>query len=125
MAEEEWSCSSCLTGIPFTKESLSPIKSPLKRKNTGQQNPQKRQKLEKLRRMAKKSFEETFSFIFSGFLNEDMIDPTIDLNNPQDFADRLEEELFLAYNTDGEPNEAYKVKYRSLQVRPRFNISLT
>ncbi|KAJ3300419.1 Transcription factor bye1, partial [Kappamyces sp. JEL0829] len=75
-------------------------------------------KADKLRRMARKGFEETFAAMFAQSVaqKEPDLDPEIDFSNPGAFAVIVEQALFDAFSsTEGEPTEQYKSKFRSLQ----------
>jgi hypothetical protein len=63
---------------------------------------------DKLRRMGKKGFEETFKFIFEKIESEKdqfgyPLDESMDFENPNLYASFLEEQLFEAYSLDGVP----------------------
>lgn len=67
-------------------------------------------RVDKLRRMGKKGFESTFTFIFEKILSEKdqfgyPLDDTMDFANPNKYALFLEEKLFDAYSLDGEPTD--------------------
>jgi hypothetical protein len=145
-AESEVKAEVCVTndGIMDTEISKtssagsSTVKSSTKRQNSSDFPESKRTKntgLEadldakaaKLRVLAKKGFLETFTHIFGRLLeNKDQLgselDPSIDLNDPEYFANSVEEHLFAAYSYDNRPTDQvndfliqYKNKFRSLQ----------
>jgi hypothetical protein len=108
--DEEWNCKKCeklLADMEDGKVASSPVK---KFKVSDQ-----KLKTEKIRRMAKKAFEETFTTLFENTSKEGLTDE-IDFNDPAGVADKVENFLFSAYSTNQEPSAAYKAKYRSLQV---------
>lgn len=107
--DEDWNCSKCeklLAELDDGKPS-SPVK---KFKVTDL-----RVKTEKIRRMARKAFEETFTTLFENISKEGLTEE-IDFNDPAGVAEKVENFLFQAYSTNDEPSAAYKAKYRSLQV---------
>ncbi|KAJ3262252.1 PHD finger protein 3 [Boothiomyces macroporosus] len=85
---------------------------------------EKMDKTEKLRKLAKKGFQETFKLLFQQLKDDpnylDLpVDRAIDLDAPLSFAQDLEEALFAQYSVENQDEwvvtDQYKVKFRSLQ----------
>lgn len=75
-------------------------------------------KAEKIRRMAKKGFKETFETILPQLESSKEADDILveGVSDPETFAEILERCLFNAHEKGGEPTEQYKSKFRTLQV---------
>ena len=95
-------------------------------------------KTDKIRRMARKGFEETICAIFTELVeNKDLLgtplNQEIDFEDPTLFAEELEEELFKAYNNDGIPNDTVilvdlvqeQIQIDTVQLEGSFKSSTT